>query len=70
MTIDLIRAWKDHGYREALSERERALLPDNPAGTIELTDRELSGVDGGLPMTPVITRVLCDPLISWLQGCL
>jgi mersacidin/lichenicidin family type 2 lantibiotic len=69
MTIDMIRAWKDDVYREALSERERALVPENPAGAIELTEHELSGVDGGLPMTPVITRLLCDPMISWLMAC-
>jgi len=69
MTIDMIRAWKDDAYREALSEPEQALLPENPAGAIELTEHELSGVDGGQPMTPVITRVVCDPLISWLMAC-
>jgi mersacidin/lichenicidin family type 2 lantibiotic len=69
MTIDMIRAWKDDAYREALSERERSLLPENPAGAIELTEHELSSVDGGQRMTPVITRVLCDPMITWLMAC-
>ena len=36
--LDIIRAWKDEEYRLSLSEAERALLPANPAGLIELTD--------------------------------
>jgi mersacidin/lichenicidin family type 2 lantibiotic len=44
---DIIRAWKDPEYRLSLNESERALLPDHPAGLIELTDAELDGVAGG-----------------------
>ena len=36
----IIRAWKDEGYRNSLSEADRAALPANPAGRIELTDVE------------------------------
>ncbi len=51
--IDVVRAWKDAAYRESLAPEEQALLPENPAGAIELTDTDLSGVSGGLaePMT-------------------
>jgi mersacidin/lichenicidin family type 2 lantibiotic len=35
--VNIIRAWKDEEYRSSLSDAERALLPDNPAGLIELT---------------------------------
>jgi mersacidin/lichenicidin family type 2 lantibiotic len=44
---NIIRAWKDEAYRRSLSEAERALLPANPAGLIELTDAELGSIDGG-----------------------
>lgn len=44
--IDIIRAWKDAAYRNSLSESERALLPENPAGLIELSDADLM-VAGG-----------------------
>lgn len=47
MNIDIIRAWKDRGYRESLSAEEQALLPENPAGQVELTDDELKEVSGG-----------------------
>ena len=45
--IDIIRAWKDEEYRASLSEAERASLPDNPAGLIELTESDLKLVAGG-----------------------
>ncbi len=44
----IIRAWKDAEYRLSLSEAERALLPANPAGAIELGDADLEGVSGGM----------------------
>ena len=45
--MDIIRAWKDPEYRLSLSEAEKALLPDHPAGLIGLTDAELGAVAGG-----------------------
>jgi mersacidin/lichenicidin family type 2 lantibiotic len=44
---DIIRAWKDAEYRSGLCAAERGQLPDNPAGTIELTGAELNAVAGG-----------------------
>jgi mersacidin/lichenicidin family type 2 lantibiotic len=47
----LIRAWKDEEYRLSLSEAERAQLPQNPAGALELSDADLdqvAGCNGGL----------------------
>jgi mersacidin/lichenicidin family type 2 lantibiotic len=47
MSIEqVIRAWKDAEYRQSLSEAERALLPANPAGAIELDDADLDAVAG------------------------
>jgi mersacidin/lichenicidin family type 2 lantibiotic len=46
MSSNLVRAWKDEEYRESLSEAQRALLPENPAGSLELTDAELDLVAG------------------------
>ena len=39
--------WKDEEYRMSLTDAQRAMLPDNPAGLIELSDADLSQVDGG-----------------------
>jgi mersacidin/lichenicidin family type 2 lantibiotic len=44
---DIIRAWKNEEYRNSLSDAERAQLPENPAGLIELPDEELDAVAGG-----------------------
>lgn len=45
--IDIIRAWKDEEYRNSLSEAEKAQLPENPAGAIELDDDDMSSMSGG-----------------------
>ncbi len=44
---DIIRAWKDEEYRLNLSDAERALLPENPVGLIELADEDLDIALGG-----------------------
>jgi mersacidin/lichenicidin family type 2 lantibiotic len=44
--LDIIRAWKDEEYRLTLSAAELALLPDNPAGIIDLADTDLEEVTG------------------------
>ncbi len=45
--MNIIRAWKDEDYRLSLSEAERALLPEHPAGLIELSGAEMDGDGGG-----------------------
>ena len=44
--LDIIRAWKDEEYRLSLSEEQRAVLPEHPAGLMELADAELIEVVG------------------------
>lgn len=50
-TVNIARAWKDDDYFLSLSDAERALVPDNPAGLIELNDEDLSEVGGGTLIT-------------------
>jgi mersacidin/lichenicidin family type 2 lantibiotic len=50
---NIIRAWKDVDYRQSLSEAERALLPEHPAGLIELDGAEIDGVAGGQDLKPI-----------------
>ena len=45
--VDVIRAWKDEEYRLSLSDAERALLPEHPAGLIRLRDDQMGSVLGG-----------------------
>jgi mersacidin/lichenicidin family type 2 lantibiotic len=45
--MNIIRAWKDKEYRMSLSDEELSLLPDNPAGPMELSDDLLDIIIGG-----------------------
>jgi mersacidin/lichenicidin family type 2 lantibiotic len=45
--MDIVKAWKDEGYRNSLSEAERAALPENPAGIVELSDEDMHIAVGG-----------------------
>lgn len=45
--MDIVRAWTDEEYRLGLSEEQRALLPENPAGLMELSDDDLQNIVGG-----------------------
>jgi mersacidin/lichenicidin family type 2 lantibiotic len=44
MTVNIIRAWKDAAYFDALSDAEKAQVPANPAGNIDI---DMSTVSGG-----------------------
>jgi mersacidin/lichenicidin family type 2 lantibiotic len=44
---NIIRAWKDEAFRLSLNAEQRALVPANPAGAIELEDAQLDQVSGG-----------------------
>lgn len=65
---DIIRAWKDEGYRLSLSDSERSRLPANPAGIVELSDTELGDVAGGMatvgPICSMLTLGYCTPHCS------
>jgi len=43
---EIIRAWKDKNFRDSLSEEQRAQLPSNPAGLVEIDDEQLVQVAG------------------------
>ena len=46
-TDNIIRAWKDPKYSGTLSPEERTMVPEHPAGIVELSDAELGDVSGG-----------------------
>ena len=64
---DIIRAWKDEDYRLSLSAAERALLPEHPAGLIELAGAEIDDVGGGHLFYPVDYTESCTQ--GFLTGC-
>jgi mersacidin/lichenicidin family type 2 lantibiotic len=43
---DIVRFWKDPRYRRSLSAQQLQTLPEHPAGTAMLTDRELKAASG------------------------
>jgi mersacidin/lichenicidin family type 2 lantibiotic len=49
--LDVIRAWKDAEYRSSLTDNQRASLPENPAGALDLSDLDLNSVAGGTDVT-------------------
>ena len=66
---NIIRAWKDPVYRNSLSESERAALPSNPAGSIELSDADLGHVAGGRPKLSRNICTLASPSCPTLDPC-
>jgi mersacidin/lichenicidin family type 2 lantibiotic len=65
---DIIRAWKDEEYRNSLSEEQRAQLPENPAGMVELPDADMERIAGGVESRTL--RIRCSESASkqLLQG--
>ena len=59
MKFDIIRAWKDEAYRASLSTEEQAMLPENPAGALELSDAELEAVHGA-QLIGISSIVICS----------
>lgn len=47
----IIESWRDEEYRGSLNAESRVLLPENPAGEIELSEADLANVDGGVTET-------------------
>ncbi len=43
----IVQAWKNEEYRMAMTAEERASLPENPAGIVELTDEALDDLIAG-----------------------
>ena len=68
-TKDVIRAWKDAGYRLNLSEADRASLPAHPSGMIELTDADLGVVSGGFGATAKNCSVNCTEVTNCTHRC-
>jgi mersacidin/lichenicidin family type 2 lantibiotic len=66
--LKTIRAWKDEDFRLSLSNAERASLPQNPAGPIELSDAELGAVGGGIMKSLFLCTHACVPTANCTPG--
>ncbi len=51
-TLEIIKAWKDEGYRETLTPDQQAKLPHHPSGLIELQECDVKE-DGSFGLRPV-----------------
>jgi mersacidin/lichenicidin family type 2 lantibiotic len=80
----VIRAWKDANFRAGLNAEERAKLPANPAGVVELSPAELAKAAGGTiwediysfivgtcgcPPAPTTGQFCTTPCTTSLAGC-
>ena len=65
--LDIVRAWKDEDYFNKLSESDRSLLPQNPAGIIELTDLDMGNVEGG---TTFSLTFGCDSITTFCMSAI
>ena len=66
--IDVVRAWKDEEYCSSLTEEQRAQLPENPAGMIDLTDEAINEVVGGLTL-PITKLLRCGRVPTITAEC-
>jgi mersacidin/lichenicidin family type 2 lantibiotic len=73
--VNVVRAWKDEAYRNSLTDAERAALPENPAGLVELPPADLGQVAGGAlawsiacNVTPLCTFQWSICYICWQVG--
>ena len=63
--FDIIRAWKDEDYRNSLTEEQKNQLPENPAGVIDMSDKEMESLNGAS-----FASWLCNCVnISRVMGC-
>jgi mersacidin/lichenicidin family type 2 lantibiotic len=53
--VNVLRAWRDARYRRSLSAEQRAALPENPAGLVELSDEQLKSASGAAGGTTIGT---------------
>lgn len=60
MEINIIRAWKDEEYRNSLTEEQRAKLPQNPVGQVDLSEEDLGVVSGGMRPNTALTQCSDD----------
>ena len=67
--LDIVRAWKDEEYCESLTDTQRASLPQNPVGVVELTDAQLSAAGGGLAEDQLTTVTITLPICPTFYMC-
>jgi mersacidin/lichenicidin family type 2 lantibiotic len=69
---EIVRAWKDEEYLSSLNASDRAGLPADPAGAIEISDRDLGDVSGGTtwPCATITVSVAVSVAASCIQSAI
>ncbi|NJR66509.1 MAG: mersacidin/lichenicidin family type 2 lantibiotic [Leptolyngbyaceae cyanobacterium CRU_2_3] len=67
---NIIQAWKDESFRNSLSDDLQALLPENPAGLVQLTDAELGTAAGGFNSCVAGTKTRFARMIAVQDRCI
>lgn len=60
---EIIKAWRDAEYFDNLDEDRRRILPLHPAGILEVDDKMLNGLAGGL------TAICTEPTSGYCTPC-
>lgn len=59
--VDIVRAWRDEEYRMSLSAEQLSILPESPAGSIDVS--EAQNLKGGEP-TDTMYTMFCDSICA------
>lgn len=59
MKKKILEAWRNEEYYLTLSEKERAEIPEHPAGILDIQDDVLKSISGGCG--PSATSAFCTP---------
>ena len=62
-TDTIIRAWKDEAFRLSLCAEHRRMLPEHPAGIVELSDTDAMDLTG---RQKLLNSFVCT---RWVGGC-
>lgn len=66
MSVNIIRAWKDAAYFDSLSEDQKAMVPANPAGNVDI---DMGSVTGGGRSSSAFVRVAASCTASSSSSC-
>lgn len=71
-SIDVAQAWKSESYRATLSDAQLSMVPQSPAGVVELSEAELTAANGGATPTFAVYSFLASAaasVIASFAGC-
>jgi mersacidin/lichenicidin family type 2 lantibiotic len=67
--VDVVRALRDPQYRRSLSKDQLAMLPQHPAGHVQISEQALAAAGGTGQETGVQTTAWFCTLYTYLARC-